>query len=388
MTVVTDETGPRFRPPTYRSLIFIGVLILLAVLLFAAGGPLTPYLIGLILVFVLNPVVDWLEQRGLGRGFATMFVIVAGLLLVGLFVWTVLGTVVEQAQSLVDSWPTFSADLQAWLLASGLPAGVIDAGVDFLVALPETMAELAPQLARTVVIALGSGIVAIISLAALPFFIYYALSDRPNLVSGAYRLIPEEFVEAAQDIAQILNRVFGAWARGQLLLSTSVGVPVFLGFLVLGATVDPFYADFALLFGTIAFFTEFIPIVGAYLAMIPAIIITLAAVGPAGALLTAVLFMAIQFFEGSVLIPRIQGSALALPPAVILLALVVGVSLGGFFGVLIALPATAAIRAITDYLYRRSAYAPLDVPPGEGSHVPAPAPAAPGTPAAADEPGR
>lgn len=386
MTVREVETGPRVRPPTYRSLIFIGVLILLAVLLFAAGGPLTPYLIGLILVFVLNPVVDWLQRRGLGRGFATMLVIVVGLILVGLFIWTILGTVIEQAQSLGDSWPELSDSLEVWLLGSGLPSSVIDAGVEFLDALPETMASLAPELARTLVVALGSGIVALISLAALPFFIYYALSDRPNLVSGAYRLIPEEFVGAARDIGDILNRVFGAWARGQLLLSTSVGVPVFLGFAILGVLVDPFYLEFALLFGTIAFFTEFIPIVGAYLAMIPAIIISLAAVGPAGALLTAILFMAIQFFEGSVLIPRIQGSALSLPPAVVLIALVVGVSLGGFFGVLIALPATAAIRAITDYLYRRAAYTPLSAPPGEGSHTPVPPESQRATPIVADEP--
>jgi predicted PurR-regulated permease PerM len=370
MTAIHRETGPRFKPPTYRSLVFIGVLVIIGILTFAAGGPLTPYLIGLILVFVLNPVVDWLQARGLGRGFATMIVIVGGLFLVGLFIWTVLGTVIEQARLLVASWPEFSAGLRDWLHRSGLSDSIVTAAVTFLEELPDTMAELAPELARTVVVALGSGIVAIISLAALPFFIYYALSDRPNLVSGAYRLIPEEFVEAAQDIAGILNRVFGAWAKGQVILSTSVGVPVFLGFLLLGALVDPFYAQFALLFGTVAFFTEFIPIVGAYLAMIPAIIISLAAVGPAGAILTAALFMAIQFFEGSVLIPRIQGSALSLPPAVILLALVVGVSLGGFFGVLIALPATAALRAITDYLYRRAAYEPLSASPGAGSLAP------------------
>lgn len=372
MTAARPETGPRFKPPTYRSLVFIAVLVLLAVLLYAAGGPLTPYLIGLILVFVLNPVVDWLERRGMGRGFATMLVIVVGLIAVALFVWTVLGTVVEQARELVASWPEFSEELQAQLQSSGLPPDFVEVAVAFLDDLPELMSDIAPDLARTLIVAVGSGIVALISLAALPFFIYYALSDRPNLVSGAYRLVPQEFVEAAQDIAQILNNVFGAWARGQLLLSTSVGVPVFLGFLILGVLVDPFYADFALLFGTIAFFTEFIPIVGAYLAMIPATIITLAAVGPLGALLTLALFVTIQFFEGSVLIPRIYSAALALPAAVILLALVVGVSLGGFFGVLIALPATAAIRAIVDYLYRRAAYEPLEAPPGYGAATPVP----------------
>lgn len=380
MTTIDRGTGPRFKPPTYRSLIFIGVLVLLAVLLFAAGGPLTPYLIGLIFVFILNPVVDWLERRGLGRGLATMLVIVAGLVFIGLFIYFVLDTVIDQARLLIDRWPELSADLQAWLHGSGLPAGFVETTDAFIDGLPETMSELAPELARTLIVVLGSGIVALISLAALPFFIYYALSDRPNLVTGAYSLVPEEFVEATRDIARILNHVFGAWARGQLLLSTSVGVPLFIGFLLLGALVNPFYADFALLFATIAFFTEFIPIVGAYLAMIPAIIISFAAVGPLGALLTAILFISIQFFEGSVLIPRIQGSALSLPPAVILLALVVGVSLGGFFGVLIALPATAAIRAIVDYLYRRAAYAPLVAPPGAGADAPGPVPT--GEPAA------
>jgi predicted PurR-regulated permease PerM len=70
---------------------------------------------------------------------------------------------------------------------------------------------------------------------------------------------------------------------------------------------------------------------------------------------------------------------------VVLLALVVGVSLGGFFGVLIALPATAAIRAITDYLYRRAAYEPLSAPPGEGSHTPVPPAVEPGSASTATE---
>ena len=59
MTAALDrETGPRFKPPTYRSLVFIGVLVIIGILAFAAGGPLTAYLIGLILVFVLTPVVE------------------------------------------------------------------------------------------------------------------------------------------------------------------------------------------------------------------------------------------------------------------------------------------------------------------------------------------
>jgi predicted PurR-regulated permease PerM len=349
---------PRLRPPTYRSLILIGALVGLAVLMYAAGAALTPYLIGLILVFVLNPVVDRLQAWGLRRGLATIIVIVALIVGLALGIWLVLGVVIDQARALIASWPELSANLIDIVEDSGLSPSIAQSLIEVIEGLPVFVADIAPQLAGTLVAVIGSGIVAIVSLAALPFFIYYVIADRPGLIQGAYRLVPEEYVTPARDIASIANGVFGAWAWGQLLLSTSVAVPVFLGFMLLGIFVDPFYSDYALLFASIAFFTEFIPIVGAYLAMIPAIIITLAAVGPLGALATAVLFMAVQFFEGSVLIPRIQGSALSLPAAVVLLALVIGVALGGFLGVLVALPLTATMRAVIQYLYQRSAGVP------------------------------
>lgn len=74
--------------------------------------------------------------------------------------------------------------------------------------------------------------------------------------------------------------------------------------------------------------------------------------------------MAVQIFEGSILVPRIQGEALNLPAAVVLVALVVGVALGGFLGVLIALPVTAMLRAVIAYLYERAA-APSPLNPDE-----------------------
>jgi predicted PurR-regulated permease PerM len=246
------------------------------------------------------------------------------------------------------------ADLQA----SGLPSGIIDPLVSFIDDLPDLIINIAPELLRTAVAAIGSGIVALVTLSGLPFFLYYVLVDHDGLVRGAYSLLPEEYVQSGRDIAGIANGVFAAWAWSQLLLALSVSVPVFLGFLLFGLLIDPFYTNFALLFAAIAFFTEFIPIVGAYLAMIPAVVITLAAVGPLGAGVTALLFTSVQLFEGSVLVPRIQGRALSLPPAVVLVALVVGAALGGFLGVLIALPVTATLLAVIAYLYDRAAAPP------------------------------
>ena len=248
----------------------------------------------------------------------------------------------------------------------GLPPGFIDPLVSFVEGLPDLIVNLGPDLLGTAVGAIGSGIVALVTLVGLPFFLYYVLVDRSALIRGAYSLLPQEYVESARDISAIASDVFGAWAWSQLLLALSVSVPVFIGFLVLGILIDPFFASVALLFAAIAFFAEFIPIVGAYIAMIPAVIISLAAVGPLGAALTAVLFIAVQLIEGSVLVPRIQGRALNLSPAVVLVALVIGATLGGFLGVLIALPVTATLQAVVAYLYDRAAATP-SVPVGPDS---------------------
>ncbi|HEX5579804.1 MAG TPA: AI-2E family transporter [Candidatus Limnocylindria bacterium] len=356
MTAAEPAGGyARVRPPTYRTLVMLALLAGIVVLLLAAGGPLTPYLLGLIICFVLNPVVDRLQAVGLSRGLATIAVILAALVGVALLVWLVLDALLSQIAALVARWPDMSATLQDFLATTRLPGGVASAVSGWIAGLPDAMADLAPEIAQTILLAVGSGIVALISLAGLPFFIYYVLAERSGLITGAYHLLPAEYLVPARDIMAITNRTFAAWAKSQLLLSTSVGVPIFLAFSVLGLLVDPLYRDVAILFGVIAFFAEFVPIIGAYLAMVPAIVISLAGMGPIGALLTAGVFIAVQFVEGSVLVPRIQGDALNLPAAVVLVALVIGVALGGFLGVLIALPVTATIRAVVDYLYERAA---------------------------------
>ena len=367
MTASGPPAHPRLRPPTYRTLVLIGVVVLLVVLALAAGAALTPYIFTLILAFVLNPAVDWLEKRGLRRGLGTALIIVGIVAAVAAVAYLVGDRLIEEASALIASWPEASATLITDLRALGLPPGIIDPLVSLIDDLPDLIVNLGPDLLATAVAAIGSGIVALVTLVGLPFFLYYVLVDRSALARGAYSLIPEEYVHSAREISAIANGVFGAWAWSQLLLSLSVSVPVFIGFLLLGFLIDPFYATFALLFAAIAFFAEFIPIVGAYLAMIPAVIITLAAVGPLGAALTALLFIAVQFFEGSVLVPRIQGRALSLPPAVVLVALVIGVALGGFLGVLIALPVTATLRKVVAYLYDRAAAAP-SVPVGPDSN--------------------
>ena len=224
MTASGASAHPRVRPPTYRTLVLIGVAVLLVVLALAAGAALTPYILALILAFVLNPAVDWLEKRGLRRGLGTVLLIVGILAAVAAVALLMVDRVIEQASALIASWPQVSSTLIADLQALGLPLGIVDPLVSSIDRLPDVIVNLGPDLLRTAVAAIGSGIVALVTLAGLPFFLYYVLVDRPGLVRGAYSLIPEEYVDSARDISGIANGVFGAWAWSQLLLSLSVSV--------------------------------------------------------------------------------------------------------------------------------------------------------------------
>ena len=175
----------RLRPPTYRTLVLIGVVVLLGVLALAAGAALTPYILTLVLAFVLNPAVDWLEKRGLRRGLGAVLIIVGIVAVFGAVAFLAGDRLVEQASALIASWPEASTTLITDLRALGLPPGFIDPLVSFVEGLPDLIVNLGPDLLGTAVGAIGSGIVALVTLVGLPFFLYYVLVDRSALIRGA-----------------------------------------------------------------------------------------------------------------------------------------------------------------------------------------------------------
>ena len=96
MTATGAPGHPRLRPPTYRTLVLIGLVSLLAALALAAGAALTPYILALILAFVINPAVDWLEKRGVGRGLGAVLIIGGIVAAVAAVAYLVVDRLIEQ----------------------------------------------------------------------------------------------------------------------------------------------------------------------------------------------------------------------------------------------------------------------------------------------------
>ena len=179
--------------------------------------------------------------------------------------------------------------------------------------------------------------------AALPIFLFYILKDSEKLSKGFYSALSPWVAEHTKNIVSIIERVLGRYIRAQLMLGLVVAYLVFIGLLVLGmSSVAPVLA-------TVAGVTELIPILGPWIGGAVAVIVTLA-IAPAKAIWVALLFLIVQLLENSLLVPRIQGGYLHIHPAILVVLLVLGAYIAGFWGILLVAPLTATVVEIYKYV--------------------------------------
>jgi predicted PurR-regulated permease PerM len=179
-------------------------------------------------------------------------------------------------------------------------------------------------------------------------------------VAAIHRAMPDAWEPDVRAVTAIIDRVFGRWLRGQLLLGLVVGVATFIGLELLAIAIDPVFADFAVLLAILAGILELVPIIGPIISAVPMILIG-ATVGLEGAIAAFLLALAIQQVENNVLVPKIQGDATDLHPAIVIAGIVIGGSIGGILGAILALPVSAAFRDCIRYLFRRLDPVPMPV---------------------------
>ena len=153
-------------------------------------------------------------------------------------------------------------------------------------------------------------------------------------------------------VLRIARRVFGQWVRAQFILGIAVGVFTFIGLILLSRIVDPVFGRYAVLLSVIAGILELVPIIGPIISAIPAVLIA-ATAGLEPVIGALVLYTLVQQLENNLLVPKIQGDAVQLHPAVVISAIIIGGSLAGLLGAILALPVTAAGRDVVRYLFRR-----------------------------------
>ncbi|HXD18735.1 MAG TPA: AI-2E family transporter [Vicinamibacterales bacterium] len=291
----------------------------------------------------LSPVVNAIERKRLMRQrvprWAAILVIYVGI--IGVIVTVamlIIPPLVTQARDLAMELPRLLHQGQQWLITHGLLSHEITAQE----AVQQTTGSRAQDTAGLVIGAVGGFVGGIFGFITMLVLAFYLLNDSSGLVTVFVRLFPREKRAQVQDACRRVTNKVSAWLAGQLLLGGIIGGTAALGLFLMGV---PFFYVLALIAGL----GEMIPIVGPILSAVPAIAVALS-VKPTLALGVIAFFFAQQQLENHLLVPNIMQRQVGISPVVVISALLIGGSLLGVIGAILAVPTAAILQVVFEEL--------------------------------------
>jgi predicted PurR-regulated permease PerM len=353
------SSSRRLRPPTPRValLLFAAVVVLFA--LYLGREALTPFIVGLLIVYLLDPPVERLNRAGLPRPLAILFVYLVAVVVLIEAINVTLRPVVEQVTLLFRDLPGLASQLDHQLQQVSEVYRGLDLPPQLRSAIDEWLRDLSngglgvdPGVLLPVVNLTAGFVSSLFGYFIIPVWAFYLLKDRRTLVACFDQALPAEWRSDVWAVIRIGERVLGQWIRGQVFLGLTVGFATFVGLLILSVAVDPVFGRFALLLALVAGLLELLPIIGPIIAAVPALLLA-ATAGPQAVVAAFLLYLLVQQVENNLLVPKIQGDAVALHPSIVMFALVIGGAIAGLMGAILALPITAAGRDIFAYLFAR-----------------------------------
>lgn len=353
MTVATD----RLRQAALIVWIAVGVVALGWVFLVIAEAVRViwlPIAFAAGIVFLLEPTVKMFDRAGIPRLFGALLgllIMAAVIVAVGALVWP---TVQEQGAELIEQLPDLYVVVVDWLRETATRFGLDIEEFLSQQAIEQWLRDPANQeTIQELLFGFGAGAgvvlrgvaetIAVIGLA--PILAVYMLMDLDKFQTRSLELTPPRYRPEAAYVGGEVGTAMGSFVRGQLLVALIVGIASSIG---MWAIDLPFW----LIIGIVAGFLNLIPFLGPVVGGALAALVALLNGDPWQAVWAVVIMIAIQQVDNHLVTPMVQRARVNLSPLVIVLALIVGGALAGLLGVLVAIPATAAIRIVVGHLWR------------------------------------
>lgn len=286
--------------------------------------------VALVFAGTFNPLVEWMERRGIKRLYALTLLFVALLLATSLLIFLTFPPFLEQLAQIVRDAPHHREQLIALLQQRDFTAPLARALEH--AELEQTLSRIESSLVGYTPRALTALGWAVTTL----FLSFYLLADGKRMQGALYAIVPRDYHMRLARILQNLEAIVGGYMRGQLFTSVAVGVFTYLLLVICGVPNALSLALFAAV-------VDVIPFIGALLATAPAVLVALSQGLPTGLVVLVALFI-YQEFENRILIPKVYGRALRLAPATVVVALLAGGLLLGVLGALLALPIAAGLQ--------------------------------------------
>jgi predicted PurR-regulated permease PerM len=338
-----SQSSPLLTPYQRQALFWGAVALGLGILLWLLSPVLTPFLLGAILAYILQPGVAWLVRHRVPRGIAALLMMLVFALLVSLLALLVFAVVQKEGPQLKAQIPGLISHLHDWAQPKLALLGFADV-FDFS-SLRDMLTTQLESSAQTVALAAWKSlrtssnvmITLIGDLVMVPLVLYYLLYDWNKMLARLAGIVPRRWLPKTLELAVEMDRTLSQYLRGQLLVMAVLAV-----FYGLTLTIAGF--EIALPIGIFTGLAVFIPYAGFATGLALALLAALLQFGSLyGFIAIAVIYGIGQILESMFLTPRLVGERIGLHPLAVIFALLAFGQLFGFFGVLLALPVSAII---------------------------------------------
>lgn len=353
---------PPSRPSPYERFVRIGTVawcgigviilgFLLLRLLVYVNPIVPPLLIAVAVVYLLNPIVSALERRGVPRVAGAGIVYLLFLCITALIVSLLVPLVARQVSQVVEHFPDYLAEAQASVRRVAARFGQEP---NFQLDAEHVRAWLSAEDNRQTVTRYMTGLRSVTTslLSGLIIFVigpvmaFYLLVDLPRLERGMMALIPPPRRQEIRGLMDRIGQAVGGFFRGQLLVALFVGVASSIGLWAIGL---PFW----LLVGMVAGVFNLVPLVGPFIGGGLAVVIALISGRPLTAVWAALVLLVVQQIDNHLISPNVMGRTVQLHPVVVMLALLVGASIAGLFGMLVIVPLVAVAKIVFLFIWSK-----------------------------------
>lgn len=360
--------------------IFIGILILyLITIIFnkfsILGYTLSSIIIAIIFAYIIDPIVNYLERKGVKRQFGVIIVYISVFLIFAILIISVIPKTINEISNLLTSLPgmvdTLTKNVNNFLTEIfakfniELPENFIDVykesnpKVEGDVETPQIVSNILNSMTKTIndLVAKAQGslmgslsglfskvygaLTSAFRLVLIIIFSFYFSVDKEKFTLKVKKSIPNKYRD---DLAFLANRIDVAlqqFIRGRMLMAIFVGILTMIYLLILRV-------DFAIIIGLITCVADIIPYVGPLLGCVPAVLFALVD-SPAKAFWVLVLFLVVQWVENNILAPKLIGDSTGLNPLLILISIIIGGGIFGVWGMVISVPITSIICILIDF---------------------------------------
>ncbi len=347
-----------FRRSFFAGLGAITALVLVFAL-YSLRGVILLFAIAGLLCYLFAWPINWMSRK-LPRWLAIAITLIIGIGLLGGFFIMFIPLVVKQSQDLITRLPDLIDNLEQqatnWTISfsPGREVEVLPYLTDIGTTLQERMPEILGNALNYSQSVVSSTAAVLGALLLIPLIMLYFLADSRKLRAALIGVLPDRTRADADRALTAVNHSLGGYILSRTILALFVGIASTAAMLVAGV-------PYAVLLGLLMFIGEFIPVIGPWAAFIPSLLVILA-FEPAVLIFLVPSFIVIQLVENYFIAPKLMGDTMDLHPLTVLLAMMVGGTLGGIAGLFVAIPAAAAAKVVLNIFILRREEPGIEIP--------------------------